>query len=191
MQSFRKSTETFCLYWFTILDEIVLKTKLWFDAKLEIRIVYVMKLTVEATASVYQTYGVSMEYVQIDWLVVVLAAVINMLIGYFWYSKWIFGPLWSRYSKRSEKEMRGNGKTLFLTFVVSLVTAFFLAFFDAYLGVTSVTDGMFVGFLLWLGFVATTQIVPTIWFQKPIQLFMINSGYKLVSFLVMSGLIGA
>lgn len=132
-----------------------------------------------------------MEYVQIDWLVVVLAAILNMVIGYFWYSKWIFGPLWTKYAKRSEKEMSGNGKTLVLTFIVSLVTAFFLAFFEAYLGVTTVTDGMFVGFLLWLGFVATTQIGPTIWCHKPFKLFLINSGYKLIAFLVMSGLIGA
>ncbi len=132
-----------------------------------------------------------MENMQIDWLVVVIAAVVNMVIGYFWYSKWLFGPAWSKLSKHSGKEMDGSGRTLVLSFVTSLVIAFFLAFFEGSLEVTTVTDGMFVGFLLWLGFVATTQFASVTWCKKPISLFCINSGYKLVSFLAMSGLIGA
>lgn len=132
-----------------------------------------------------------MEDMQMDWLVIVIAAVLNMVIGYFWYSKWLFGPAWATLSKHSGKDMQPSGKTLVLSFITSLVIAFFLALFEGYLEVTSVTDGMFVGFLLWLGFVATTQFASVIWCRKPVLLFLINSGYKLVAFLVMSGVIGA
>jgi hypothetical protein len=132
-----------------------------------------------------------MEEMQIDWLVVVIAAVLNMVVGYFWYSKWLFGPAWAMLSKRSGKEMDPSGKALVLGFITSLVIAFFLSLFEGYLEVTTVTDGMFVGFLLWFGFVATTQFSSVIWLKKPFSLFLINSGYKLVSFLVMSGVIGA
>ncbi len=77
------------------------------------------------------------------------------------------------------------------SFIVSLVIAYFLAFFECSLGVTSVTDGMFVGFCIWLGFVATTQIATVIWGKNPFKLFLVDTGGKLLSFLVMSGVIGA
>jgi len=50
---------------------------------------------------------------------------------------------------------------------------------------------MFVGFCVWLGFVVTTQISSVIWGKMPFQLFLINTGAKLLSFLVMGGIIGA
>lgn len=132
-----------------------------------------------------------METIQIDWLVVILAAVLNLVIGFIWYSKLLFGSTWAKLSQLSAKELKGNGKTLIMAFVASFVTAYFLAFFVAFLGITTVTDGMFVGFLVWLGFVATTQVSSVIWEKKPFALFLINTGYKLLSFLVMGGLLGA
>ena len=130
--------------------------------------------------------------VPVDWLTIVVAAVLNMAIGWVWYSKWLFGSAWMKLGELKEKELRkGQLKSVFFAFLVSLVIAYFLAFFEVSLGVTTVSDGMFVGFLFWLGFVATTQIPSVIWCKKPFKLFLIDTGYKLLSFLVMSGMIGA
>lgn len=131
-----------------------------------------------------------MDSIQIDWLTVVIAAVLNMVIGFFWYSKWLFGPTWMKYHKKM-KEDRSKGATLLYAFIASLVIAYFLAFFEGYLGVTTVTDGMFVGFCFWLGFVATTQINAFLWEKQPWALFLLHASGKLLSFLVMSGVIGA
>ena len=130
-----------------------------------------------------------MDNIQIDLLTVLIAAILNMIIGFFWYSKWLFGPAWMKLQKI--KKMPGNNTSMFYEFIVSLIIAWFLAFFEVTLGITTVTDGMFVGFMFWLGFVATTQISTTIWGKAPFQLFFLDTGYKLLSFLVMSGVIGA
>jgi hypothetical protein len=134
-----------------------------------------------------------MDTVQIDLLTVVIAAVLNMVIGWLWYSKWLFQKQWMHYCSAKEKDCckQDNKLTLLYGFIVSLVIAYFLAFFEGYLGVTTVTDGMFVGFCMWLGFVATTQIGCVIWSNKPLKLFLLNTSCKLVSYLVMSGVIGA
>jgi len=132
-----------------------------------------------------------MESIQIDWLVVFIAAVLNMIIGFFWYSKWLFGPAWMKLSAFPKKEITGNYKCFLHGFIVSLIIAFFLSFFEGALGVTTVTDGMFVGFCFWIGFVATTQIASVIWEKKSWKLFFLHTGNKLLSYLVMSGLIGA
>lgn len=132
-----------------------------------------------------------MDSFQTDWLVVVIAAVLNMAIGFVWYSKWLFGRTWQKLTDMKEKDLKCKKTHLIFGFVISLVIAYFLSFFEGHLGVTNVSDGMFVGFLLWLGFVATTQISGVLWCKKPFKLFAINSGCKLLSYLVMSGIIGA
>lgn len=134
--------------------------------------------------------GENMDNVQVDLLTVLIAAVLNMIIGFFWYSKWLFGHQWMKHYKIKEEDCK-NKMSILYGFIVSLVIAYFLAFFEGYLGVTTVTDGMFVGFCFWLGFVATTQISKVIWCKEPLQLFLLDTGCKLLSFLVMSGVIGA
>lgn len=137
----------------------------------------------------FQLPGEDMGQIQIDLLTVFVAALLNMLIGFFWYSKWIFGPTWvhlQKFPPETHKKM-----SMVYGLISSLVIAYFLSVFEAYVGVTTVTDGMFVGFCLWLGFVATTQISSVIWARAPIRLFFIDTGYKLLSFVVMGGVIGA
>lgn len=130
-----------------------------------------------------------MDHIQVDWLTVFIAALLNMVIGFFWYSKWLFGPAWIRIKKT--KETAPSIATLIYAFIVSLIIAYFLALFEGYLEVTTVADGMFVGFCFWLGFVATTQISSVLWEKGSFRLFLIHTGMKLLSFLVMSGVIGA
>lgn len=124
-------------------------------------------------------------------LTVLIAAVLYMIIGMVWYSKYLFGPAWLKLCGMKESEMKKNKQAILWGFINALVIAYFLAFFEDYLGVTTVSDGMFVGFCVWLGFVATTQISAVIWCATPFRLFMINTGAKLLSLLVMGGVIGA
>lgn len=133
-----------------------------------------------------------MDTVQIDYFTVVIAAVLNMIIGWLWYSKWLFQKQWMQACHTHKQGCRKEcGTSLLYGFIVSLVIAYFLAFFEAYLGVTTVTDGMYVAFCIWLGFVATTQIGCVIWSDKPFKLFLLNTACKLVSYLVMGGIIAA
>ena len=131
-----------------------------------------------------------MESMQIGWLAVVVAAVVNQIIGFLWFSKWGFGQKWLKLRGMRE-EKKGVGSKALLSFINSLVIAFFISFFEVRLEVLSIADGVLFGFLIWLGFVATTQISGVIWGKKPFELFVINTGYKLLSLLVMGGIIAA
>lgn len=132
--------------------------------------------------------GSPMEIIQIDWVVVVIAAIVNMIIGYVWYSKWLFGSFWHKFSKADSKHKK---QTVVYAFFVSLFLAYFLARFEALLGVTNATDGMLAGFYLWLGFSLTTEISPLIWDKQPVRVFLLHAGHKLLAYLVMGGLIGS
>ncbi|MBI3508974.1 MAG: DUF1761 domain-containing protein [Chlamydiia bacterium] len=131
------------------------------------------------------------ESLSADWLVVVIAAVLNMFINYVWYSRWLFGTQWMSLAKMKESDVKPNARAFILSFIVSLILAYFLSWFELHLGVTTVQDGLFVGFCAWLGFVATTQIGAVIWCKKPLRLFFIESGNRLLSLLVLGGILGA
>ncbi|HLB53460.1 MAG TPA: DUF1761 domain-containing protein [Chlamydiales bacterium] len=124
-----------------------------------------------------------------DWIGILIAAVLNMAIGAVWYSHWLFGDLWLKITK--EKELHWLSWRALIQFVPSFGIAFFIDFFERHLGVTTVTDGMFVSFCFWLGFVAPTQVSSFLWGTRSWKLFAINGSYRLLAFLVMGGLIAS
>jgi len=125
-----------------------------------------------------------MESPHVDVLSVLIAAFMNIAIGAIWYSRYLFGSY-------LEKNRKNKWIPFLWNCIVVVITAFILGFFEVFLGVTTVSDGMFVGFLAWLGFVATTQIYAFIWGKMSLKHFVIHSGCQLLSYLVMGGIIGA
>lgn len=125
----------------------------------------------------------------INLLAVLIAACIQMGVGYFWYGP-LFGKRWMALSGNSmESAQKDMGKTYGLMFVASLLTAYVLAHFVAFAGATSVAEGATTGFWAWLGFVATTMFTGVLFDRKPLSLYTINVGYHLVSLALMGALI--
>lgn len=83
-------------------------------------------------------------------------------------------------------------RNLTITTVGSLLTSWILAhalsFANAFLHTSGPATGVMVGWFNWLGFVAPVTIGPVLWEGKPWLLWIITSGYYLVS-LVMMGVI--
>ena len=125
-----------------------------------------------------------MDAPQIDLLSVLIAAIVNIVIGSVWYSRFLFGKV-SRHTPKPYKF------AFLWSCVVVAITAYILGFFEVFLGVTTVSDGMFVGFLVWFGFVATTQISAVVWGKMGFKKFLIHTGCELITFLAMGGIIGA
>ena len=49
--------------------------------------------------------------------------------------------------------------------------------------------GLFAAFLSWLGFVAFTGINSVTYEHKPVKLYLINTGFQLVSMLIMGAIL--
>jgi hypothetical protein len=121
---------------------------------------------------------------RIDLLTILIAAAVNLVIGMVWYSRFLF--------KTNEEPTVRHRKITFLWHSLTvLLTAYVLAIIAVFLGVTTVIDGMFVGFLVWLGFSATTQIASVIWGKMPFKRFCVHAGCQLLNYLVMGGILGA
>jgi hypothetical protein len=131
-----------------------------------------------------------MDNPHVDFLAILIAAVVYLIIGLVWYSPLVFGNVWRKLCG-FDKNFKRRKFAFLSSLIASLVAAYVLGFFETFLGVTTVSDGMFVGFLVWIGFIATTMISRVIWSRSPFQLFLIDGGYRLLGYLVMGGILGA
>ncbi len=129
----------------------------------------------------------------INFVAVVVTAVITMVIGGLWYSV-IFGKQWMalagiKMTEKDKAEMKKKaGPAYLMGFVVALVSSFVLALVITLANAVTILDGVLVGVLVWFGFVATVHIGSVLWERKSWKLFFINTMYSLVT-LVISGAI--
>jgi len=127
---------------------------------------------------------------------VLVAAVATMLVGFLWYSPLLFARPWMLLmgydpdDKAKLAEMRkGAGKLYGLSFVASIVAAVVLSKIIDITSINTVLYGMKVGFAVWLGFVVTVQLTGALFGKQPIKLFLINTGFQLVCYLAMGGIL--
>ncbi len=140
-----------------------------------------------------------MSPVPINYIAVLVAAILNMVAGAVWYG--IFSKQWMKAAGKSEGDMKKGGpdanKGYLVTFLGALVLAYVLAHFVMYViasGYFTYSDtmiGLLTGFWAWLGFVATTALANTVFEGRNKNLYYLNQGYNLIAFLVMGALLGA
>ena len=123
-----------------------------------------------------------------------MAAVANMAVGAVWYSppllgnRWLSAVGWSR-KELEQRKKDGMVKAYGATFIASLGLAYFLAHCVGYTQATTLAAGAILGFWLWLGFIATTSISAYLFEGSPLQLYAINTGGHLASFVVMGAIL--
>ena len=137
-----------------------------------------------------------MTFSGISYLAVLAAAVAGFLVGMAWYG--ILGERWMAALGKSKDELLPDGKppiaTMATSFVCELVMAWMLAGLIGHIGGATVRGGIITALFVWLGFVATTQLVNHRYGRFPLSLTIIDAGHWLAVLVAMGiviGLIGA
>ena len=129
----------------------------------------------------------------INYVAVLVSAIVGFGIGGLWYSPLLFGKTWMKLINITQKEMKANKdkakKGYIFMFVALLVMAYALSLFVNYAGATTLTAGLLVGFWAWLGFVATVLLGGFLWENKPFSLYLINVSHYLVVLVVMGAIL--
>ena len=135
-----------------------------------------------------------MPSVTINWVAILAAVVVNMVVGAVWYSPMLFGKQWSKLVGRKMEDMRKNaGPGYAITTVGAFVQAYILAHFVAFAAYyyptySNFSVGLLTGLWAWIAFVAVTQGVNTVFSGGRKKLWAINTGYFLVV-LVINGVL--
>ena len=134
----------------------------------------------------------------INWLAVITAAVVCMVVGFLWYSpalfarSWMVASGWDPDDKAKLAEMKaGAGRMYGLAFLASLLQAAMLAKVLVVTGIWDPLYGIKMGVAIWLGFVMTVQLTGALFGNQKMKLFAINTGYQLVCYAAMGALLAA
>ncbi len=130
----------------------------------------------------------------INYLAILVAAIVAFAVGGLWYSPVLFGKAWAKLSGMNEKDMKkakqkGMAKSYVLMFMGSLVMAYVLANLLSLVGATNLTQALTLACWLWIGFFITTMLGTVLWEGKPWALYFINVLYYLVNLIVMASIL--
>lgn len=134
-----------------------------------------------------------MDFSSINWLAIVVCVVVSMVSGSIWFNPKTFFPVWWKAIGRSENEqpgMQNMGMVWGLTVLSSFVQAVSLALMINVMGSSSLGSGAMAGFMLWLGFVATTGLTNKL-FSGQLKAWVIEQGNHLINFLLFGAILGA
>ena len=131
-----------------------------------------------------------MDSMHFNFAAIFVAALMSFALGGLCYSPLLFAKAWMQAAGLSEQRVREApmGRVFGLAGIASLVMAFNLA---AFIGPkASLGFGLFAGAAAGIGWVAMSLGVIYLFEQRSLKLWLINSGYQVLAYTLMGGLIG-
>jgi uncharacterized membrane protein required for colicin V production len=133
-----------------------------------------------------------MNFGSVNFIAVIVATIASMALGFGWYMA--LGNQWMAALGKTRDQIAasGNQATPFIiAALMQLVMAYSLALFlPKVMGATNITNGLILGFHLWLGFVITSMIINHRYQGSKWSLTLIDGGYLLGVLLVQGIVIG-
>jgi len=133
----------------------------------------------------------------VNWLAILVAGIVIFILGGLWYSPILFAKKWIALQNKTEEQMRAEaaGANMPLMYASAFITGLIIAWAMALVFAHIANDmqmnaahGALLGFILWLGFAASTSYATALFSGKPRQLWLIDTAYNLVSF-ILAGII--
>ncbi len=135
----------------------------------------------------------ALDFNSVNWLAVIVSAVVAFFIGGAWYGA-IFAKAWVSVHGFAEDELAIMQKQQLRNFGVFLIgdviMATVISLVYAKLGVTSAMQGAYIGAMLWLGIAATLGAARNAAYSKSIPAFFIDTFHELACLATVGAIIG-
>ena len=129
-----------------------------------------------------------MDFVGINYLAVVVAAVVGFVASAIWYRA--FGTVWMLAQGRAPGDLTPKPGPFVVAGIAQLLMSYMLAGLLAHLGDINVENGIIGAAFIWLGFVATTIAVNDSFQGSKVTLTLIDAGHWLVVLMLMGAVLG-
>ncbi|MFK7831268.1 MAG: DUF1761 domain-containing protein [Congregibacter sp.] len=129
--------------------------------------------------------------IQINYVAVLVAAVVGFVVGGLWYSPLLFGNAWMRSAGISQEQVNGGNKVknFGLTLLFLLIMSYCLAAFLAAPEVTLQTGALY-GFLTGFGWIFFGIGVIALFELRSWTYILVNGGYWTVTMTAMGAILG-
>lgn len=125
---------------------------------------------------------------QINYLAVLVAGVVIFMLGGLWYSPVMFAKRWVALQGKTMEEMNADvsaGPVQYAqVFLCGLITAWIMAIVLGFLPRLDLVRGLKLAGICWLGFAGATSYGTALFSGKPRALWLIDTAYNLVAFLL-------
>ena len=131
---------------------------------------------------------------QVNYWAVLVCGVIAMGVGSLWYSPILLGHTWMEALDKSEEELKKDFnpvKTFGLSFIGHLFIAYSLAQLMAHTNANTVSEGIRLSFLCWIGFIVAPMMINSLFEARSKKLLLVDTGYHLIVLLIFGVILGA
>jgi len=126
-----------------------------------------------------------MDFASVNWIAIIVCVVLNFAVGFVYYSPKVFFTVWWRALGKGDTEMGNAGAMVWgLTALAAVIEAVAVSFMLTAMGSTTIPSGLLAGFMIWFGFVATTNLVNNLFAGRPLKVWAIESGNHLIYLLI-------
>ena len=131
-----------------------------------------------------------MEFGQVNFLAVLVAAVVGFMTGPLWYGP-MFGKQWKELTGITEEQGREMGmKPLIVTFVGFLFLSYAIARVMSFGPMEGIQWGIMVAMLVWILVMAPLMLSQVLYQNQPIKLWAIDASFRLVTTLIIGIILG-
>ncbi len=123
----------------------------------------------------------------INYLAVFVAGFVHMAVGLVWYTRRLFGNAWVELTHAT---LDPAVRWLPVAAVGHLAIAFVLAVLIRFAGGPTLTAGVVVALLAWIGFVLPLEAGELVWEKIPFRLFLIRAGEHLLALSAAGAILG-
>jgi len=126
-----------------------------------------------------------------NWIAIIIATIVNMALGSYWFSQSAFGKKWMEWEGRPAM---GGGRPLpmlvALTGIGTLISSYVMAYLLVQTGTQDVIGGAKLGLYCGIGLVAPAMLADHLFNARKDALYFIVAGYPVVGLFVTGAILG-
>jgi len=135
-------------------------------------------------------YQKSSKVIIINIFAVLIATIIQFFIGYLWYSKFMFGKIFLKNLGKTDEEVKMKPINIIGPLIIAFLSFLFFAIILDLLIAINLGMSMLLAVLIWVGFIATTNLYAVFFEERNFILYLLNVGYQLVGLVIGALIIG-
>ena len=134
-----------------------------------------------------------MSNIRLNWVAILVAAIVSFLFEAFWFS--LFMNQWLTGIGRTHEWLLSSGMSPALQYAVailcSIIAAAVLSIIIQATGEHTARRGVLCAVLIWVGFIATSWAKEYIFEVRTLQIYLVNTVYALIDLMIIGAIVGA